>query len=41
MTSATAAELRQALAHDEIVPYFQPLVNLRTRRIRGFEVLAH
>lgn len=32
--------LRAALLAGEIIPYFQPLVNLNTRRIEGFEVLA-
>ena len=35
-----AEELARALAHDEIVPYLQPLVELRTERTAGFEVLA-
>lgn len=33
-------ELRRALDADEIVPYFQPLVELRTGRLKGFEALA-
>jgi PAS domain S-box-containing protein len=33
-------ELRQALDHGEIVPYFQPQVSLRTGELHGFEVLA-
>jgi PAS domain S-box-containing protein len=35
-----ASELRRALESKEMVPYFQPLVDLRTERILGFEVLA-
>ena len=34
------AELERALADDEIVPHFQPIVELRTGRLSGFEVLA-
>jgi EAL domain-containing protein (putative c-di-GMP-specific phosphodiesterase class I) len=26
--------------HDEIVPYYQPLVDLQTKRLIGFGVLA-
>lgn len=33
-------ELKQAIANDQIVPYFQPVVDLATGNIRGFEVLA-
>jgi|GEM_PF-1282555 len=33
-------ELKQAIANDQIVPYFQPVVDLATGDIRGFEVLA-
>ncbi len=36
----TVAELHRALERDEVVPYFQPLVDLRTGRVTGFEVLA-
>jgi PAS domain S-box-containing protein len=32
--------LRKAIENSEIVPFFQPLVELRTGRLRGFEVLA-
>jgi EAL domain-containing protein (putative c-di-GMP-specific phosphodiesterase class I)/DNA-binding CsgD family transcriptional regulator len=35
-----AADLPRAIAGAEIVPYFQPLVELRTGRLAGFEVLA-
>jgi PAS domain S-box-containing protein len=34
------AELRQALINGEIVPYFQPLVEVRSGILSGFEVLA-
>jgi len=33
-------ELREALKNDQIVPYFQPLVGLRSGQLVGFEVLA-
>lgn len=33
-------DLRQAIARNQIVPAFQPIVNARTRRIEGVEVLA-
>ena len=32
--------LRRGIERDEIVPYFQPLVELRTGQLSGFEVLA-
>ncbi|MDQ2834790.1 MAG: EAL domain-containing protein [Acidobacteriota bacterium] len=35
-----AIDLRNALAKNEIRPYFQPLVELRTGLLSGFEVLA-
>jgi len=35
-----ASELPRALEQNEIVPYYQPLVDLQTRRVTGFEVLA-
>jgi PAS domain S-box-containing protein len=35
-----AIDLRRALENNEIVPFFQPLVELRTGLLRGFEVLA-
>ncbi len=34
------AELRGAIANGQIVPFYQPIVNLDTRRIVEFEVLA-
>jgi EAL domain-containing protein (putative c-di-GMP-specific phosphodiesterase class I) len=34
------ADVRRALEHDEIVPHFQPLVEIHTGRVMGFEVLA-
>ncbi len=33
-------ELREAIAIDGIVPYFQPLIDLSTGELRGFEVLS-
>jgi PAS domain S-box-containing protein len=33
-------DVRQALEHEEIVPCFQPLVELKTGRLAGFEALA-
>ncbi len=33
-------DVRRALDRDEIVPFFQPIVELRTGLLRGFEVLA-
>src|ERR1043166_3647829 len=35
-----ASELPRALEQNEIVPYYQPLVDLHTSRIIGFEALA-
>ncbi|HXC96078.1 MAG TPA: EAL domain-containing protein [Edaphobacter sp.] len=40
MASDDAIDLRRALETDEIVPYFQPLVELRTGLLWGFEALA-
>ncbi len=40
MADDDALDLRSALEKNEIVPYFQPLVELRTGLLRGFEVLA-
>jgi len=40
MVASSPTELRRALDADEIVPYFQPLVELRTGRLKGFEALA-
>jgi EAL domain-containing protein (putative c-di-GMP-specific phosphodiesterase class I) len=33
-------DLRNAIGRHEIVPYFQPIVELRSGRLWGFEVLA-
>src|SRR3984957_17850006 len=33
-------EVRRALENEELVPCFQPLVELRTGRLAGFEILA-
>jgi len=33
-------ELRKAVAHDLLVPHFQPLVEMATGRLLGFEMLA-
>ena len=33
-------ELRAAIAAGEIVPYYQPLIDLKTGHVRGFEALA-
>jgi diguanylate cyclase (GGDEF)-like protein len=33
-------ELRQAIAEDQVEVYYQPVVELRTNRIRGYEALA-
>src|SRR5262249_51633782 len=38
--SLTAADLRNAIERREVLPYFQPIVELRTGQLRGFEVLA-
>ena len=38
--AALEAELRGAVARDELVPYFQPLVSLDTGWLVGFEMLA-
>jgi PAS domain S-box-containing protein len=40
MTVGDATDLRRGLENNEIVPYFQPLVELRTGFLRGFEALA-
>jgi len=34
------SELRDAIANDEIVPFFQPIICLNTGRIKGFEILS-
>ena len=33
-------ELRKALENDEFVPYYQPIVHLKTQTIQGFEALV-
>ncbi len=40
MADDDANDLRRALESSEIIPYFQPLVELRTGLLRGFEALA-
>jgi PAS domain S-box-containing protein len=40
MAADDANDLRRALENNEIVPFFQPLVELRTGLLRGFEALA-
>jgi PAS domain S-box-containing protein len=40
MAADDANDLRRALENSEIIPYFQPLVELRTGLLRGFEALA-
>jgi len=40
MAADDANDLRRALENNEIVPHFQPLVELRTGLLRGFEALA-
>jgi len=40
MAAEDANDLRRALENNEIVPYFQPLVELRTGLLSGFEALA-
>ena len=40
MAADDANDLRRALENNEIVPYFQPLVELRTGLLCGFEALA-
>ncbi|MES2390688.1 MAG: EAL domain-containing protein [Acidobacteriota bacterium] len=37
---AELVDLHAALENDQVVPYFQPLVALRTGKLTGFEVLA-
>ena len=32
--------LRHALAHDQITAFFQPVINIKTGRVEGFEALA-
>lgn len=38
--AALKLELRNAIANDEIVPFYQPTVDLRTGKVTGMEVLA-
>jgi diguanylate cyclase (GGDEF)-like protein len=38
--AAIKADLRAALADKQIVPYYQPTVDLGTQQVNGFEVLA-
>jgi EAL domain-containing protein (putative c-di-GMP-specific phosphodiesterase class I) len=38
--AALEADLRQAILRDEIEPYFQPIVDLASKRVTGFEMLA-
>ena len=40
MTSPTEVDLAGALERDDIVPYFQPVVELHTGKLIGFEVLS-
>ncbi|MBT9330916.1 EAL domain-containing protein [Paracidobacterium acidisoli] len=40
MSPLNENDLRKALERDEIVPWFQSIVELRTGRLSGFEVLA-
>jgi PAS domain S-box-containing protein len=40
MASENEIDLRRALESNEIVPYFQPIVELRSGLLTGFEVLA-
>ena len=39
-TLRTTNELRRGLERDEIVPYYQPIVDLSSGQLKGFEVLA-
>ncbi|CAN5848286.1 EAL domain-containing protein [soil metagenome] len=40
MALRTASELRSGMVRSEIVPYFQPIVELSTGQVVGFEALA-
>ena len=40
LTLRTSNELRRGLERGEIVPYYQPIVNLESGQLLGFEVLA-
>lgn len=35
-----ASDLRQAIAKDEVVPWFQPIVDIENNRVSGVEILA-
>ena len=37
---AELPDLLEALNNDDLVPFFQPVVELRTGQLRGFEVVA-
>jgi PAS domain S-box-containing protein len=37
---AELSDVTRALDRDEVIPYFQPIVELRTGRLTGFEMLA-
>jgi diguanylate cyclase (GGDEF)-like protein len=34
------ADIREAITHNEFLPFFQPIVNLRNEKVVGFEALA-
>jgi diguanylate cyclase (GGDEF)-like protein len=38
--AALEMDLRNAIAKDEVVPYFQPIIELESGQLHGFEVLA-
>ena len=40
MADHDETDLRRALISNEIVPFFQPIVELRSGLLTGFEVLA-
>lgn len=40
LESRLAVELRAGISRNEVVPYYQPIVDLKTGEICGFEVLA-
>ncbi|WP_299420210.1 bifunctional diguanylate cyclase/phosphodiesterase [uncultured Shimia sp.] len=37
---AIAADLRDAIAHEQVVPWFQPIVDIDENRVSGVEILA-